>query len=177
MPTLVTRILHGDESAVIELYETYSPKILRYLKSKLSRVEDAQEICNDVFLAAIDGLSVFQEKSSIASWLFSIAHNKLVDFYRKRKVKSFLLSQAPFLEILASEMHEPEFVFEKNKIRDSIEKTLHNLSAKYQQVLRMHYEDDTPVKEIAIKLDLSFPAAQSLLFRARQAFKEEYERA
>lgn len=176
MPTLIERILTGDEHAVVELYTTYSPKLLAYLKKKLPKEEDAQEIVNDVFFEAIDGLPLFQEKSTILTWLYRIAHNKIVDFYRKRKIKSFLLSQAPFLEIVAKDIHNPEFEFEKNRIRERIESCLHNLSGQYRSILSMHYEQDIPVKDIAEILNLSFSATQSLLFRARQSFKQTYER-
>ena len=176
MPTLLQRILAGDENAVVEFYKTYSPKLLTYLKRKLPKEEDALEIVNDVFFEAIDELPLFQEKSSVLTWLYRIAHNKIVDFYRKRKIKSFLLSQAPFLEIVAKDIHNPEFEFEKNRLRDKIEASLHTLSLAYRNILTMHYEEKIPVKDIADILHLSFSATQSLLFRARQSFKQAYER-
>lgn len=167
----------GDNKAVIQFYKSYSPKILFYLSRKLPRLEDAQEITNDVFLEAIDSLSLLKKEQSTLSWLYRIAHNKMVDFYRKKKIKSILLSQAPFLQIVASEINQPEFQFEKNKIRDGIEFTLYSLPEKYRKILKLHYEEKIPIKQIAMTLDLSFKATESLLFRARQSFKLAYERA
>ncbi|MBF8249975.1 MAG: sigma-70 family polymerase sigma factor [Candidatus Levybacteria bacterium] len=175
--SFIKRILTGDSKAVIQFYKSYSPKILAYLSKKLPRREDAQEIVNDVFLEAIDSLAMLRKEESTLSWLYRIAHNKMVDFYRKRKIKSILLSQAPFLQIVAAEINQPEFQFEKNKIRDNIELALHNLSAKYQKILRLHYEENVPVKVLAGIFNLSFKATESLLFRARQSFKLAYERA
>lgn len=176
MTTLVKQILQGDDQAVIKLYQLYSPKILRYLQKRVPR-EEAQEIVNDVFLEAIDALPTLKKEQNLQAWLFRIAHNKTVDFYRKRKITAFLLSKMPFLEIVAQEIHEPEFQFEKDKIRDKIERTLHQLSTHYQRILRMHYEEDMPVRDIAISFNLSYKATESLLFRARKSFKEHYERA
>ena len=175
--SLIKRILAGNSKAVIQFYKFYSPKILSYLSKKLPRYEDAQELTNDVFLQAIDSLSFLKKEESTLAWLYGIAHNKMVDFYRKRKIKSILLSQMPFLQILASEISQPEFQFEKNKIRDRIELTLHNLSEKYRKILMLHYEEEIPVKELARIFKLSFKATESLLFRARQSFKLAYERA
>ncbi len=175
MSTLVKQILEGNEQAVVTLYQDYSPKILRYLKKYLP-VDEVQEICNDVFLEAIDALPTLEKERNLQAWLFKIAHNKVVDFYRKKKVKSFLLSKMPFLEIVAKEIYEPEFQLEKDKIRDKIENTLHQLSQQYQQILRLHYEEDMPVKEIAVVCNLSYKATESLLFRARKNFREIYER-
>lgn len=174
--SFIKRILSGDSKAVIEFYKSYSPKILSYFLKRLARYEDAQELTNDVFLEAIDSLSLLRKKESVLAWLYGIAHNKTVDFYRKQKIKSILLSQMPFLQIAASEINQPEFQFEKNKIRDRIELTLHSLSLNYQKILKLHYEEEIPVKELAKIFNLSFKATESLLFRARQNFKLAYAR-
>jgi len=175
--SLIKRILAGDTKAVVLFYKSYSPRILSYLSIKLPRREDAQELTNDVFLEAIDSLSILRKDENVLAWLYRIAHNKMVDFYRKKKIKSILLSGLPFLEVIESEINQPEFQFEKNKIRDRIEITLHGLSSRYQEILRLHYEDGVPVKILAKRMNLSFKATESLLFRARQSFKLAYERA
>ena len=177
MRSLTDRLLDGEKQAVLEFYNLYSPKILRYLLKKLPTKDDAEEITNDVFLEAIDALPFFQQKSSLSTWVYKIAHNKSVDYYRKRKIKSIVLSQIPLLQIMASEIHEPEFQFEKNRLRDKIEFTLRGMSHKYRQVLKLYYEEEMPVKEIALALNLSFKATESLLFRARQSFKKSYEKS
>lgn len=174
--SFIKRILAGDSKAVVEFYKSYSPKLLSYFLKRLPSHEDTQELTNDVFLEAIDSLSLLRKKESVLAWLYKIAHNKMVDFYRKRKIKSILLSQMPFLQIAAAEINQPEFQFEKNKIRDRIELALQSLSLSYQKILKLHYEDQVPVKELAVKLKLSFKAAESLLFRARQSFKLAYAR-
>ncbi len=175
--SFIKRVLAGDSKAVIEFYKSYSPKILSYLSRKLPKHEDAQEITNDVFLEAIDSLSLLRKEEKAMPWLYRIAHNKMVDFYRKKKIKSILLSQIPFLQIVANEINQPEFQYEKDKVRDKIESILLNLPDKYQKILRLHYEEDLSVKKLAAIFDLSFKATESLLFRARQSFKLAYERA
>jgi RNA polymerase sigma factor (sigma-70 family) len=81
------------------------------------------------------------------------------------------------LELIAGEINQPEFVLEKNKVRDAIEVTFHTLSHPYQQILRLHYEEQMPVKKIAGILHLTPKAAESRLYRARQQFIKAYERA
>lgn len=164
-----------NEHDVIKFYQEYSPRILRYLKKYLP-IDEAKEILNDVFLEAVDSMPTLQKQNNLQAWLYKIAHNKMVDYYRKKKIKSFLLSQIPYLEPIAHEMHQPEFILEKNKIRDNIEKTMRKLSQKYQSVLRMHYEEHMPIKSMAVVLNLTPKATESLLFRARQSFMKAYER-
>lgn len=177
MTSILEKILQGDREAVVVFYKTYSPQLLRYLYKKLPTVEDAEEVLNDTFFAAIDELSFFQEKSSVKTWIFKIAHNKIVDFYRKKKIKSVFLSQLPLFEIITSEIDTPEFQFEKDKLRDRLEKAFTTISEQYRKILKLHYEEKIPVKELSLILDLSFKATESLLFRARKSFRLAYERA
>lgn len=177
MQALIEKILTGDSDAVLVFYKDYAPRILKYLIAHLPRREDAEEILNDVFLDALDSLPLFQNKCSLKTWLYTIARNKVTDFYRKKKIKSILLSQAPFLEIVDAEVHQPEFQFEKEKIEEKLEIAFHALSKRYREILQLRYEEKVPVKEIAVQLHLSFKATESMLFRARTKFKHAYERA
>lgn len=176
MANLIRRLLQGDKAAVAEFYHLYSKEILVYLKKRVPS-DLAEEMVSDVFLDAIDALPTLNKDTNVRAWLYKIAHNKSVDFYRKKKIKTVLLSQVPFLEILASEIHEPEFQAEKNAVKEKIEKTLYRISDKYRKILVLFYEEERPISEIAPLFNLSPKAAESLLYRARQSFIVAYERA
>lgn len=175
--SLIDRLLAGDKKATVTFYKKYSPSIFEYLRKKLPRQEDAQEMMHDVFLEALDALPLLRNKDSISSWLYTIARNEVVDFYRKQKIKSILLSQIPFLQLVANEVSQPEFEYEKDRVRERIEKAFSLLSLKHQKILRLHYEDGIAIKKLALLFNLSFKATESLLFRARQNFIRAYERA
>jgi RNA polymerase sigma-70 factor (ECF subfamily) len=175
MTHIVKRILKGDTGAVEIFYEEYSRSLLRYLKNKLPKEEDAQEILNDVFLEAIEGLPTLNNYATVKSWLYQIAHHKIANFYRKRKIKSILFSQFPYLRIVAEEFNQPEFQLERRELTIRIKIALEKLSQKYRQILHMHYVEDLPVKLIAVELNLSFKATESRLYRARMQFIKYYE--
>lgn len=175
MASLIDQMLAGDPQAIEKFYKTYSKGILHYLKKKLPREEDAQEMLNDVFLDATDALPTLREHMFLQTWLYKIAQYKIANFYRKRKLKSFLFSQFSYLKIIADEIDEPEFQYEKQELLVKLKKTLQNLSKRYQEILRLHYEDDMPIKIIALELNLSPKATESLLYRARQQFKKDYD--
>lgn len=174
--SLVDSILQGDKQATVAFYHQYSPRILSYLTKRLPRPEDAQEVMHDVFLEALDALPLLRKKDSLSSWLYTIARNEVVDFYRKQKIKSIILSQIPFLQLVADHINEPEFQYEKEKVEERIEQTFKNISEKHRSILRLHYENGIPVKNLALTFHLSFKATESLLFRARQNFIKEYGR-
>lgn len=165
-----------DEQQALSLYKEFSPKISRFLSTKLPKNE-VQEILNDVFFDAIDEIGTLKKETNLQAWLYKIAKNKVVDYYRKQKIKSFLLSQVPYLDLFAKEMSQPEFILEKDQLRDKIEAAMRLISQKYQNILRMHYEDQLPIKAIALSLNLTPKATESLLYRARQQFIKTYERA
>lgn len=176
MSSLIKKVIQGDKVATIAFYKLYNPKIIRYLFAKMPTVEDAQDIAQDVFMDALDSIAFLKNEDNVLSWLYKIAHNKMVDFYRRKKVKSIFLSTLPFLQLVDKEVHEPEFIFEKNKVRDRLEKTFTLLPLRQQKILRLHYEEGIPVKEISVQFTLSFKATESLLYRARQNFKKAYGR-
>jgi len=165
-----------DEQAVVLLYNRFSPEITRYLKKKLP-LNEVDEVLSDVFIEAVDSMPRLKKQENLKAWIYKIAHNKIVDFYRKKKIKSFLLSQVPYLDLFAKEISQPEFILEKNQIRDRIETAMRSIAQKYQTILRMHYEDQITIKNIAIDLSLSPKATESLLYRARMHFIKAYERA
>lgn len=175
MTEFLKKILKGDEGAIIKFYKNNQPKILRFVSFKIANSDDAKEICNDVFISALEGLSFFREESNLSVWLYKIAKNKVINYYRKKKIKTFFLSKFPFLQIIDSEIHEPEFIYEKEIIKNNIEAIFHKLSKKYSQILKMRYEEEMPIKEIAKKMKMSFKSVESLLFRARQSFQQAYE--
>ncbi len=175
MATLIQRMLSGDDKAVSEFYFQYSKQILLFLLKKLPQ-DIAEEMLSDVFLDAIDSLPTLTKEANLKAFLYKIAHNKSVDYYRKKRLKTVLLSQVPYLDILASEIHEPEFQAEKNAVKERIEKTLYSISEKYIKILTLHYEERMPVSQIARILQLSPKGAESLLYRARQSFILAYGR-
>lgn len=172
---LIDRLLAGDSKAATELYYAYCTKITRYLKKKLPE-EEVQDVLNDIFFEVIDTISLLQKKEKFGSWLYQIAHNKVVDFYRKKKAKTILMSQIPFFDFVDQEVHQPEFQYEKKKIKERIEIALHTLSEPYRKILQLHYEEHIPVKRLAVLFHLSDKATESLLFRARKSFQRAYER-
>src|SRR5437868_1543708 len=113
MKSFVDKLLSGNKEAFMLFYQKYNSKILPYVKSKVARKEDAEELMHDILLEAIDSLPLLKKEENLQAWVYKITQNKIVDFYRKRKIKSILLSQVPFLELVASETHQPEFIYEK----------------------------------------------------------------
>lgn len=166
---LVEQILRGDKKIKRLFYKTFKPRLLKFIKTKVPH-EAIEEVLDDTFLSAFDSLPLFKFRSSLYSWLYSIARHEIVDFYRRKKIKTILFSRFPVLENLASQALSPERVLEEKEIKGEVIKTLKNLSEGYSRILRLKYIDGLSYQEIAERLEKTVKAVESKLARARQAF-------
>ena len=174
MEKIIQDVLIGEKGAATRFYREHSPKLRRYLNTKLPEGE-IEEILQDTFLSAFDSLALYRGESSVLTWLISIARHEVADFYRKRYVRAAVEKTAPLFENMVSEILSPEFEWEKKKMEKRFLGAYHGLNKQYQDVLSYKYELSMSVKEIAERMKLSFKATESLLFRARLAFREAYE--
>ena len=174
MEKIAEKVLKGEKGAATAFYKEFAPKLRRYLNTKLPEGE-TEEIIQDTFLSAFDSLPLYRGESSVSTWLISIARHEVADFYRKRYIRQAVEKTAPLFESMVSEVLSPEFVLEKKKIEKKFFSTYRSLSKQYQDILSYRYELSMSVREIAEKMGLSFKATESLLFRARLAFREAYD--
>lgn len=174
MERLVEEVLQGKKGAATKFYKAYVSKLRRYLSAKLPE-EEVEEVLQDTFLSAFDSLPLYRGQCQVSTWLISIARHEVADFYRKKYVRRVIEKTSPLFDNMVSEMFAPEFVWEKEKVEKRFFTTYKNLSKQYQDILSYRYELSMSVREIAERMDLSFKATESLLFRARLAFKAAYE--
>lgn len=172
---LVSQILKGNEKALRYFYKTYQPRLLNIIKGKIANESDAEEILSDVLLASIEAMRDFSFRSSLYTFIVSIANHKVIDFYRRKKIKHVVFSRLPNIEPLISTFFGPEETFDDAILKQKIMQTFQSLSPKYRQILKLKYIYGFSVSEIAKKLSLSFKSVESQLFRARKAFVFAYE--
>ena len=83
--SLIQRAKQRDNEAFACLYEEYFDKIYRYLVIRLGDEAEAEDMTQQVFLKAFQSISCFNWRGiSFSAWLFRIAHNQLIDYFRKR---------------------------------------------------------------------------------------------
>lgn len=175
--SFVSGILKGDERALYNFYRYFSPKLLSFIKRKTAAYQDAEEILQDTLLSSVEALRDFTFKSSLSTFLFAISKNKVVDFYRKKKIKKILFSQAPQLESLLTTLLGPEEVFEKKQEQIKLDTAFKSLSPNYRKIISLKYLEGKSVIEITKVLKVSFKSAESRLFRARKAFAKALQLA
>lgn len=152
----------------------YSPRLLAYIKHNLDNTDEAFDLLQETLISATESLPSYSRKVPFSAWLFGIARHEISDYFRKKKIKTFLFSHVPFLENLADQALGPEEKAIEKELKDKVKLILENLNEGYSVILRLKYIDDDSVYEIARKLGMSPKAAESRLTRARLAFKKAW---
>jgi RNA polymerase sigma-70 factor (ECF subfamily) len=169
---LIEQILARDRRALALFYRRYSPKLIALIRSKVYNQADGEEILQDTLFGFLEAIRDFQGASSVKTFLFSICHHKIIDYYRRKKIRQMVFSQTPNLEALVSPLLNPEEELDMALLKEKISTVLSRILPRYRQLLVSKYVDNLSVDEVAKKFTLSFKSAESQLFRARKAFVE-----
>jgi RNA polymerase sigma-70 factor, ECF subfamily len=171
---IIHGILKGDENSLRGFYTYFKPSLLTFIRNRIADEKDVEEILQDTLFDTVEGLRDFAFKSSLFTYICSIANHKIIDFYRKKRIKSVIFSKVTSIEPMLQTLLGPEDELDDALLRQKIEYTFKNLSPMYQKILKLKYVYGFSVSEIADKLSISFKSAESLLFRARKAFEVAY---
>lgn len=178
---LARRILGGDEEAFRELFDRFFPRLYRFALARLPRDPDAaRDVVQQTFCQAIEKLDTYRGEAALYTWFCQICRNVLADQYRhndRLAGRVVLLEDRPdaraILESLAaSAADEPEAGALREQVHRIVEATLDALPGRYGEALEWKYIDGLSVREIAGRLSLGEKAAESLLTRARESFRE-----
>jgi RNA polymerase sigma-70 factor (ECF subfamily) len=157
-----------------ELYQKYHRSLMSFVRHKIEDEGKVEELVNDILWAAIKSYPTFNQKSSEFSWICSIANHKIIDYYRKKKIKTILFSSNPLFEEIADEALSPEKDVLKNELKAEIKRTFRDISEGYEKILRLKYIDGLKVKQMAKVLKMSAKAVESKLIRAKAKFKSAW---
>jgi len=162
---LVHQAKSGDSEAFAQLYDAYVERVYRYVYFRVSDDQTAEDLASQVFLKAWEGLERFEMKGSpFVAWLYTIAHNLVVDHYRTRKDCVALEEVIP----LASEedpLDEQVWVtFDLETMRDALQ----FLNEEQQQVLTLRFIAELSTGHIAKIMGKREGAIRALQMRALQ---------
>jgi RNA polymerase sigma-70 factor (ECF subfamily) len=175
---LVEKLRSGDGAAMAEFYNLYRNKLYSLVLEQVDRDETmAEDLVQEVFLAALSSLDKFRGDSQLYTWLRSIALHKINDFYRHQARQPRLRessSDYDGLELEQARDNEPatHTVMEDKEVRESVHQALADLPHDYQEVLVLKYLKDMPVLAISQIMGRSPKSVEGLLSRARKAIRD-----
>lgn len=153
-----------------DLFEHNFSYVYNYARARLGTT-DGEDVAADCFHAAAIAYRDGRAEQVTRAWLLSVAHNKVVDRWRRastRRTKFHLLQTRPEL----ADAFPPSL--DSAPIRDAVLAALDQLTDRHRALLILHHVDGTPTKQIATQLGLSPTAVDSALARARRAFRRHY---
>lgn len=165
---LAARALHDPEAFTL-LYRAYALDVFRYCYRRLQDRESAEDATSQTFVNAYAGLRRLGHKP-FRPWLFTIAHNVVVDFHRHRRPHSSL-DEAENREAVDP---SPEMLAIDQELRDEIQQLLRQLSKRDREVVELRMAGLTG-REIAQTLDCSNEAVRAAQYRAMHRLRELLE--
>jgi RNA polymerase sigma-70 factor (ECF subfamily) len=177
---LVTRLLSGRDEAFTEFFELMFPRVYRFALARLGEREDAAEdVAQTTLCQVVRRLETWRGEASLFTWVCTICRHEVAAWRRRHPDEAFveLAEDAPEVRaalesLYALESGRAQTAVEQRELASLVQRVLDHLPTHYGSVLEWKYLDELPVRDIATRLDLSEKAAESLLTRARAAFRD-----
>jgi len=176
---LIKKALQGDEQAFAQIVERYRNQIYGFIYRMVKDRVEAEDLTQETFIKAYNALGSFNTEYAFSTWLYKIATNNCIDFFRKRRLKTYSLDnpiQAKDGE-LTRDFPDHDLGPEKGLI--SREKTLQiqdaieSLPPKYKQAILLRHAKDKSYEEIAEELNIPLGTVKVRIFRAREMLKKK----
>lgn len=164
----------SDSSAYGELYSRYFVRVHRYCHKIIGNQHDAYDVSADVFLCVAEKLETLQHAKTFSAWLFRIAHNNCMNFFRDRQSKRFLSIEeaheveAEYFDIEAATEIEGKYM--------QMESIMKKLPPHTRSLLVSKYYDGDSLEELMKRHSSSKSAVKMRLLRARNQAQEYLER-
>ena len=180
---LVERLLRGDRRAFEQFFNEYYPKLYRFVKRRMPRdAATAEDIAQGTLCRALESLRSYRGEAALFTWLCTLCRREMSarwDETRAWSTAPRLAEDDPAIRaalesLLAREQWDPLSAADREQVRNSILTTLDYLPAPYGDILEWKYLRDMSMGEIARRLGRSPKAVESLLTRAREAFRETF---
>jgi RNA polymerase sigma-70 factor, ECF subfamily len=179
---LVSRMLAGEEPAFEEFFERFFPALYRFALARLGRDADAAEDVVQATLVRVVGkLDTFRGEAALFTWMCTFCRHEIATHYRRlgRAPHVPLIEDAPEVRAIldslaATAVDGPEEALRRTEVARLVQATLDALPVRYGDALEWKYIQGLSVREIGERLELGPKAAESLLTRAREAFRDGF---
>ncbi len=165
-PEVIRRAQESDPHALAAIYERYASDIYRYIYFRVNDHELARDLQSDVFVRMLEGIERYEDRGwSISSWLYRIAHDRMIDVLRRRERLPMVS-----LDLWGDQIEDPrENDIEISAQRSGLERALSQINPVQAQVLRLRYIYDLSIAETARQMGRSEGSIKSLQYRAQQS--------
>ncbi len=161
-----------------EIVNRYEKKLDRYL-SRISALEfdERKDLLQEIFISAYEKIYSFEKDEKFSPWIYRIAHNKSIDYWRKNKKREKEISIDDNLSFVESKYwkNDSEIEFENMENKELLKKVYSKLSLKYKEIFVLRFEEEKTYEEISEILRIPKSSVGTLISRATKKMKAEYE--
>jgi RNA polymerase sigma-70 factor (ECF subfamily) len=153
-----------------ELYLLYAQPVYRYLYSRIGNVTEAEDITAQTFLSALEHFPKYRHDGYFASWLFSIARSKAMDYFRQQRNETSLDET----EIVTLDSNLLEQIIDTERVT-ALSTLIHTLSFDEQELISLRYVADLRFVEIGQLLNQKEDTVKKTLYRLLARLKGQLE--
>jgi len=155
-----------------EIYDVHKQRVYSTALHYTSNVEDAEEITQDVFVKVFQQYHQFQHQSALSTWIYRITINQSLDFLKKKKTKKHFFSfgtktDHEFLYLNTPNWEHPGFKLEQKEEAMLLMDAINRLTEQQKTAFILAKLDGLSHTEIGDIMQISIPAVESLIFRAK----------
>ena len=179
---LVANVRAGDDAAFESLYERYNRRVAYYVYGMVHDYGRAEDIAQEIFMSALRRMRQTDRPIAFKPWIYEIAKNACIDQFRRSQRTNEVsyeaenaLGTSTDLSRMAHCAGTPDLAVEQKMSLDNLCGAFSGLSETHHQILVMRELEGLSYQEIGERLDMSRPAVESTLFRARRRLAEEYD--
>lgn len=176
---LVTKAKTGDGKAYDELTKLYKDAVYSIIYRMVHNKQEAEDLTQEAFIKAYNSINSFNEEYAFSTWLFKIATNNCIDFFRKRKLRTYSMDQTiqykddEIRQEYADNDPTADNVILANEKSMTIRNAILKLPEKYRTAIVLRHNEEKSYEEIAEILDLPLGTVKARIFRAREMLKKE----
>ncbi|HPN34055.1 MAG TPA: sigma-70 family RNA polymerase sigma factor [bacterium] len=177
---IIQRAIQGDERACAEIVQRYRPQILILILRMVRGREEAEDLTQETFIKAFHALPSFNAEYAFSTWLYKIAVNNCIDFFRKKKLKTTSID-APLAggngdvarEFPDEQSQRPDAGLIEQEKKNYIQAAINSLPAKYREAIVLRHVQDLAYEEISARLKVPIGTVKVRIFRAREMLKKK----
>jgi RNA polymerase sigma factor (sigma-70 family) len=170
-----------QDGRIAEVVRREQSRLRNFIRRRVPDLRDAEDILQDVFYELVEANRLLMPIEHVSGWLFRVARNRIIDFFRKKKPERFSDSavadeddeRLPVEEVLPSPDAGPEALYARNVLLDELELAIGELPKEQREVFVAHEMEGRSFKEIAAETGVS---VSTLLSRKRYAVRRLRER-
>ena len=179
---LLERLKTGEEAAYRELVETQQQRVLNVAMGLLQNREMAEDIAQDVFIEVFRSVGRFEGQSSLSTWIYRITVNKCLDAIRYHKrgkrfafISSLFREDTGELKYESAHFDHPGVALEKKENARILFAAIDELPGNQKVAFVLSQLEELPQKDIAIVMNISVKAVESLIQRAKGNLRKKLE--